>query len=204
MAKVTKDNGIKFFGEIDLNDTTGEIKSDMPAWYFDIHIMELEESMDRKKRMIDRGVVDPDQVPVLRNQIEGDRARLEAINKSRPDLSGRYKDMAWKAYESLQQQIKDTMPTRKESRDGLVNPHEELDRLKKKHIAINPEVAKACGVNVVRGHITGDEANKCYQILGKALGENTNIEKIRREGNSEATRSIHELTKLILSNQRVE
>ena len=204
MPKVKEDARIRFFGEIDCNEKDGTIKSDMPAWYFDVHITNLEESLSRKKRMLERGLIPQEQVQMTKNQIAGEQARLDAIKASKPTLEGRNKDLAYNAYISLGKQIKDSMPTRKESRNGLVNPHEELKRLKEKHISISPEIAKACGVNVFRGHISGDEANKCYQILGKALGENTNVERLRRDGDSEAYQSMNDLTQAILKGSNLK
>jgi len=61
-----------------------------------------------------------------------------------------------------------------------------MKRMKTKHIQIDPQMAAALGVKPVHGKISGDEANKCFQILGKFLGESTNIESLRRDGNSEA------------------
>lgn len=197
--------GIKFFGEIDCNEKDGKIRSDMPAWYFDAQIEELRESASKKQRMIDRGLIEPDQVPILKNEISGEKARLKAIESSRPNLQGKALDMTANAYKSLGEQIKYSMPTRKETRNGLVSPQDELARLKdKRHIKISPEIAKACGVNAVKGQITGDQANKCYQILGKALGENTSVEKLRRDGNTEAYQSMNELTQAILKGVNIQ
>ena len=196
--------GIKFFGEIDCNEKDGSIRSDMPAWYFDAQIEELRESASKKQRMIERGLVEQDQVPQLRNEIAGEKARLKAIESSRPKLQGKALDMTANAYESLAKQIRESMPTRKETKNGLVSPQSELARLKdKRHIKIHPEIAKACGVNAVKGHITGDQANKCYQILGKALGEDTSVERLRRDGNTEAYKSMHELTQAILKGANI-
>lgn len=188
---------IQFFGEIDLNDD-GNIRSDMPAWYLDRHIDELEENVLRRENMLKRGAVTGDQVPILKEQIKADKARLKAIEETRPNLTDAQRDRCWKMYESLSGQIKSSLHTRKQSKDGLVDPYNELKRMKSKHIKVDPELAAACGVRPHQGKISGDEANKCYQILGKALGENTNPEALRRDGVSEAYQSSHDLTQLIL------
>ena len=188
---------IQFFSEIDMNEK-GNITSSMPAWYFEAHIDELRETIGRKERALERGYIDQDQIFRVREELKLERKQLKGIEDSKPKLGGRNKDRCWNAYKSLQDQIAETMPTRKENFDGLVSPQAELKRLKTKHIKIDPEIAKACGVNVVKGHITGDEANKCYQIIGRALGENTYTEKLRRDGNTEAYRSMNELTQTIL------
>ena len=188
---------IQFFSEIDMDDK-GHVTSSMPAWYFEAHIDELKETIGRKERALERGYIDQDQIFSVREELKIERKQLKGIEDSKPKLVGRNQDRCWNAYKSLQDQIAETMPTRKENFDGLVSPQSELKRLKTKHIKIDTEIAKACGVNVVHGKITGDEANKCYQILGKALGENTYTEKLRRDGNTEAYRSMNELTQSIL------
>jgi hypothetical protein len=198
-TKGTRDTSkIQFFGEVDLNKD-GQITSQVPAWYLGPHIDAMETGIRRKEMQIERGAVESDQVPRLKAEIKRERTKLEAIKSSKPILTDAQKDRCASTYKSLGEQIKDTMPTRKETRQGLVNPHDELDRLKgKKHIKIDTQLAAACGVKPVHGKITGDEANKCYKILGKALGENTNVERLRKDGGHPAQESIHELTKLIL------
>lgn len=196
--KVEKtESKISFFGEIDLNDQGG-IKSDMPAWYFDVHIENLRENIERKARGVEQNLYAPDQILRVKEEIKVERAKLQEIENTRPNLKGKALDKCGSAYESLKKQIKDTMPTRKETKNGLISPHEELKRLKTKHIKIDTEIAKACGVHVVHGKISGDEANKVYQILGKALGESTSVERLRRDGTSEAYQTMHDLTNAIL------
>ena len=200
--KETNDEGkIQFFGEIDLNDEGG-IRSDMPAWYLDRQVEELEEDVIKKEGMINRQQVTGESAAVLREQIKADKARLKKINEGRPNLTGTQKDRCAKFRESLARQIKDSMPTRKQTKDGLVNPYNELKRLKNKHIKVDPELAAACGVKPVRGHISGDEANKCFQIVSKALGEESNPETLRRDGGHPAYQMPDDLTEKILEKFR--
>jgi len=202
MPKEQKETGsdkIQFFGEVDLNKH-GAVGSDMPSWYFERHIEELEENIKRKERMLERGDADAEQIPLIRGQIKTDRDKLVQIIASRPNLTGPQKDRCYKAYEKLAAQIKDTMPTRKETKQGLVNPRDELKRLKDvKHITVDPTIASACGVKADHGKITGDQANKMYQILGKYLGENTNIEKLRRDGGVESYKMENDTLKAVLN-----
>jgi len=202
--KVVNDSDIQFFGEIDLNDQTGERRSEYPAWYFDVHIEELREGVERKQRQLDQGLILPDQVQMMKADIERENEKLKTIEKSRPRLTGEQKDRCWNAYKEVADQLATTMPTRKQTQDGLVNPHDELKRMKKtKHIEIDPAIAKSCGVKPVNGKVTGDEAVKCYKILGKVLGESTNPERLRRDGQHEAYKSIHDLTKMILEGREI-
>ena len=45
---------VQFFGEVDRNKA-GDISSDMPAWFFDTQVNDIEEKIASKKREIDRG-----------------------------------------------------------------------------------------------------------------------------------------------------
>ena len=192
---------IQFFGEVDLNREGGRV-SDVPAWCFDVHINELEETIARKKRQIKLGIIAPDSVQMMREEIRTDEERLKSIQDSKPALTGSQKDKVYKAYQRLAERIRDTMPTRKEMADGLVSAHEELRRCKEKHISISPEIAKACMVKPVSGKISGDEANKCYRILGAALGESTSTEKLRRDGGGEAYKTMEAFTQAILQGKQ--
>lgn len=193
---------IQFFSEIDMNEK-GNITSSMPAWYFEAHMEELREGIEKKERALEAGLILQDQIARTKEEVKRERSKLKGIESSKPDLQGRNKDRCWNAYKSLQEQITETMPTRKENFDGLVSPQAELKRLKTKHVKIDTEIAKACGVNVVHGKITGDEANKCYQILGRALGENTYTERLRRDGNAGAYKPMNDLTEAILKGMEI-
>ncbi len=198
------EKGFSFFSEIDLNDNTGEIKSDMPAWFFDVHIEELEENIARKKRMLKEGLIDPEVKFNMENELNYEQAQLAEIERSRPRLSGEQKDACYTAYQDLGKQLRDVLPTRKEDQDGLVNPRELLKIQKDKHITMDIKLAKACGVNPVNGKVSGDEASKCYSILGKALGENTSVERLRRDGGGEAYKTMHDLTQAILGGREIK
>ncbi|NIA30724.1 MAG: hypothetical protein GWP06_12530 [Actinobacteria bacterium] len=188
---------IQFFGNVDKN-AKGEIASELPAWFHDVQLEILIESMRRKERQLERGEVPPEHAFMVKNEIENEKKKITEIQMSKPTLKGGQKDMVYKEYTSLAGQISDTMPTVREDRRGFVNPREELKRLKTRHINISDKMANACGVKPVRGKITGDQAAKCYRMMGKVLGENTTIEKLRREGRSESYRNMEDLTEKIL------
>jgi hypothetical protein len=197
------DEKIHFFGEVDLNAKGGRV-SDVPAWCFDVHIDEMEENIRRKERQIELGIVAKESVHTMREEISGERERLASIKNSKPDLKGPQKDKCYNSWKSLGERIRDTMPTRKELHDGLVSAHDELKRMKDKHISVSPEIAKACMVKPVKGKISGDEANKCYRILGAALGESVSTERLRRDGGGEAYKTMNDLTQAILQGRTIK
>jgi hypothetical protein len=202
MSEVQEESKVQFFGEIDMDTRTGAIRSERPAWFHEIHIDHMKEEISRKQKFLDLGYYVADQIPRVKSEIEAETKRLKEIESSRPVLTGAALDRVSKAYESLGKQISDQLPTRKESKNGLVSPHEELKRQNTKSITIPHDLAKACGVKAegrgTSGRITGKEAAKCYQIMGKALGSNTNIERLRKDGGGEAYKTMHDLTQMIL------
>ena len=195
---------IQFFGEVDLNKEGG-IKSDMPSWYLEPHIDYMEEDIKRKETSLAQNRISSDRVPAMREEIKRERARIDEIKASKPVLNDAQKDRCARAYESLKHQISDSMPTRKQARDGLVNPYDEMRRLKDKRITIEPALAKSLGVKTDHGKITGDAANKCFQILGKVLGEPTNPETLRRDHGVESQKiDLHDLTRAIMEGKEIK
>jgi hypothetical protein len=43
------------------------------------------------------------------------------------------------------------------------------------------QIAKACNVRMTKGKVSRDGAAKIWKILGKAIGERTNTENLRRD-----------------------
>ena len=196
-----QDERIKFFGEVDLN-SDGNRVSDVPSWCFDVHIDEMEELIGRKKRQIEMGIIAQESIHQMKEEIQMEEERLNQIKSSKPVLTDKQRDKAYNAYKALAERITDTLPTRKEMEQGLVSAHDELKRMKDKHISISPEIAKACMVKSVNGKISGDEANKCYRILGAALGENASPERLRRDGGGESYKTMEALTQAILQGRK--
>lgn len=190
---------LEFFGEVDKN-SKGEIASSMPAWYHEVKIEDLKERVAKKERQIENGQILSESVPLVKQEIRESKEKIEQIEASKPILRGGQKDMIAKVYHDLQNQIATSIPSIRDEREGYANPRDELKRMKDKHLTVSPEMAEAYGVKHVKGKISGDDGNRMYKMIGKLLGENQNIEKIRREGRSEAQKQMDELTKLALGN----
>ncbi len=188
---------IEFFGKVDRN-RRGEIASQMPAWYFDSFIEEMEENINRKERMLEQGNVPKNSIAAVREELKQEKQRLKEIKESKPQLSDTEKDTIAKTYKNIEEQIKDTLPTRSEELLGLVSPREELKKNKTPCIKINPSIAKACGVKSYQGKVTRDDAVRCYKMIGKLLDDNTNIERLRRDAKHGTYRSMDELTQFIM------
>jgi hypothetical protein len=191
---------VQFFGEVDRN-SKGEISSVMPAWYFDAHVDDMAESIARKKRSLKRGEIPPSELMYVKSQVEREEKRLEGIQNSKPDF-GKDKDRFAKAYDNIGKQISDLLPTRSDELMGYASPREELQKSKTPCVSIDVSVAKACGVSANKGKITRDEAIRCYRMIGKAIGDNTNTERLRKDGKLGTYRSTDELTDLIMKKMK--
>lgn len=191
---------IEFFGEVDKN-SKGEISSEMPSWFHDQHLDYLEEGVAKKKRQILRDEIPQETIHTVKNEIKKQEKKIKQIKVSIPKLIGGQKDKVAKAYHELKNIISDDMPTEYENKKGTVKPQEELKRWKIPHIKIDPELAKACNVKTTNGKVTGDGAAKMYRLMGKRLGENYDIERIRRPGHNESYQTMQDITKHILENK---
>ena len=187
---------IQFFGDVD-KTPTGQISSEWPAWFFDVHVEKMEEAVARKKRQLERGEIPIEHRPIAKNEIAKEEQKIKEIHASKPKLNGGQKDMIAKAYRSIESQLQESMFTERDQKKGFVNPREELQRQSTAYVEVDPKIARACGLGEQK-KITGKQAAKCYKIMGKVLGENTNLERIRREGRSESYKSMHELTAKVL------
>ena len=72
---------IEFFGNVDKNKN-GEISSDMPAWFFDVHLEYLEEEVAKGNRRLERGEIPPDNALMARQEIKNKEDRIKEIKSS--------------------------------------------------------------------------------------------------------------------------
>lgn len=189
---------IEFFGAVD-KTRDGKISGVMPAWFFDVHLEKLEESVSRKKRQLERNQIPQNNVFMIKNEIKAEEDKIIEIKKTMPRVTGKDKDTVAKDYFSIGQQLAESMPTRRDEFNGFANAREELKKDTTPGIKISPEMARAMGVTPAKGNlITRKQAVKFYKMAGKILGENTNVERLRRDGQSESYRTMEDLTKRIL------
>jgi hypothetical protein len=177
---------IRFFGAADRQGKTetGVIRSEYPAWYHTQRIEDLEERINRARRELERGVSTPN-IAELRAQVERDEQILSTILESKPVLSDKDKDKLAKIYKELGDQISDSMFTYTDMMKGLANAHEEYRRNSKPCINADGmvQVLRECGVNIEPGQkmVTRNQATRAWKIIGGALGEQTNVEGLRKD-----------------------
>lgn len=177
--------GIVFFGAMDRKrrDPSGPVSSAYPAWYFDAHLEEMKEEIDRKKRDLARGVIPPSEIEYAKEELRKQEDRYREILASKPKLSGKEKDDLYKVYKELQDQIIDSMPTYTEMMKGHADPHEEARRMTTPIISVgrHSELFEALNIRVEGNKVTRNAASRAFKIIGKVLGERTNIEALRRD-----------------------
>ena len=182
-ATAEKKGSICFFGEIDRTDKG--ISSQMPAWSFQNQIEMAQESIDQKQRALDGGFVARDNEPEYRELIAKETVRLRAIVESRPKLTTEELDLCAKAFKELRGQIKAALPTYDDEKRNFVRPHDEYRRNKRPCIELkNESTVNMCianGINVSeKMEITRDDAIRLQTIIGRLIGEDTNIERVRK------------------------
>lgn len=183
MSKVLDD--IQFFGNVDRKGKTkeGAITSEYPAFYFHNHYEDLKETTERQERQIEIGLVPPSELPYVKAEVERNKQRMIDIKKANPRLSGPQKDAIHKTYKELGESIADSMYTRTDMHKGLVDAHEEARRMSKPIISVKgkEKFLHNMGITAENGKISRNQASRAYKIIGKVLGENTNVEKLRRD-----------------------
>ncbi len=175
-------SSISFFGKID-HTRDGRISSEMPAWAHDKHVEDLKESIAHKEREISLGIIPPTELYQMQTTLRAEKTRLEEIESSRPKLSSVQENAVLKSYKDLKDKISDSLYTRSEEQAGLADPREEAKRMTMPCIAVDPELARACGVS----HITSDakvsrnDAAKIFKIVSRYFGEPSNVEYLRKD-----------------------
>ena len=110
--------------------------------------------------------------------------RIDEITNSRPEIRDNERSELQRHHKELSKKISEAMFTRSEMHRGTASAHEEAKRMTQKLIGVSPKLmgmAKACNVSVVKGKISRNEATKIWKILGRLIGEGTNVEGLRRD-----------------------
>jgi len=176
----------QFFGKID-RTKNGKVSSAYPAWYFDNQIEILEESIAKKKHALKGGFVARESEGEYRITIDREQKRLDDIIEGRPKLSDAEKDKCAKAYKHMTQEISRSMYTRSDMMRNFVDAHEENRNNTRPVIKASSDFAEMAEENGIRvtdnGMMARKDVEKLCKIIGRAIGENTNMERLRKDGN---------------------
>ena len=185
MAEITvEESGIHWFGEVDMNERTGQPGADYPSNYFDVQIRELDNEVRSMARQIEDGVYTGKDLRKFKERYEQRKSRLEKIISSKPVVDGPLKDKVSKARKELGSLIGDSMFTYSSMNRLTDDPQIEASRMEGACIEIKSpivaEFVKQRGFRVERGRITRNAAAVVHKVMGKVLGEEIlDIEALR-------------------------
>jgi hypothetical protein len=122
-------------------------------------------------------------VEYAKMELARQKTRLKEIDEAVPKYTDQEKDLLAREHKNLGAEIRDSMFSYDDMNKGFASAHEEAHRMKDPIIKLNRaqlEIAKACEIPVQHGMVCRDDAARMYKIIGKRLGENTNIEALRK------------------------
>jgi len=176
---------IEFFGAADRKGKTinGEITSEYPAWYLDNHVEELQRDIDRIEGGLKAHTIPDNSRPQHEAELKSLKERQLSIINSKPRLSGKDKDTLSDLYKDLVNQVSDSMFTRSEMMKGLASAHEEARRMVGSIINVgdNGQIFMNMGITPIDGKVSRNQASRAIKIIGRLLGEPTNIEYFRKD-----------------------
>jgi len=174
---------MEFFGEIDRN-ARGMIQSEYPAWYLDAQIQNLKEEISSNENALNMGRVPLDNIPYAKSELEMLKQKLHSIEDSKPKLSDGERDRLWQRYREIAAKIEESLFVRSDMMFGIASPNQEAKRMVEPCIEIDgplQELAIACNVKITDGKVSRNGAAKVFKIIGKLLGEPTNLEVLRKD-----------------------
>ena len=178
---------VTFYGKVDIKKH-GKIASQMPSWTMQVQLENMAEGIAKKERALANGTIPADDIMRTKEELKKEKERYEDIISSRPKLSETDENMLSKTYKTLGNEIKQSLFTRSDMKLGFADAHEEVRRMKDPIIGISKEIANLCEDNGVRverksgsNYVSRDNASKLWKIIGKYLGESSNIETLRRD-----------------------
>jgi len=160
-SKKSKKELAHFFQPIDKG-------SSKPSWYYTAQVEEEQDWIRMAERQLKEQLVPTEKIAELKQQLSIRKGKFEKIMLSKDAANSHVKidkDKAAKRHQELEETIKQSMFSRDEmfhrdqhgQRHRTVDPREEADRGQFRNRLI-----------------------KEYKVLGRLLGENTNIEQLRR------------------------
>ena len=173
----------QIFGSVDLNEK-GQVKSTYPSWYFDHLKEDLENEVNRLETDIKFDRIPKSELHIAKERLAQKRDKLLNLDQAALQLKGKQKDKVSKVYDELGKEISESLFSRSDMKKGLADAREEMHRMTEPCIEVRGDamnIAKACNVKITKGKVSRDGAAKVWKILGKALGEKSNIEHLRKD-----------------------
>jgi len=165
----------------------GKKVSTYPSWYFDGKREELENTITVMKNAIKLGYVMESRIAEYKENIKKLEKRLAEMDDAIPKIDTETKDFIAKTTKSMSEKISNAMPTRDEMEKNLVLASELARRMGTPCISLNKDEIRwgiACGLQVgseiVNEKTSLNNISFMWKIARKILGENTNVEVLRK------------------------
>jgi hypothetical protein len=171
------------FGSADLSEK-GKVKSQYPSWYFDHLKDELQNDISRIETDLKFDRIPKSEVAITQERLAQKKEKQKELDRSCVELKGKKKDQVAGVYSELGEKISEQMFSRSDMKKGLADAREEMKRMTEPSIEVKGDaykLAQACNVRVTKGKVTRDGAGKIWKILGKALGNHSNVEHLRKD-----------------------
>lgn len=173
-----------FFGAADKNGK-GNIASTYPMFYYDVMGDNLRESIRRDKHAVENDLVPKGSLNEFKQALIDKEAKLRQFEMAVPKLSSKTKDRINRVREELGNEIRDRMFTYDQMQQtrGISYAQEEMRRMTEPCIKLTGDTLKAAhaaNVRVTGGKVTRTGAEKVWKIASKLLGEELNVEALRR------------------------
>ena len=190
-SKPREDDGIYFFGLIDRKEgkPDGQITSQRPAWMHAVMLDDLKEELAESEQNLKRKpwMYEGEAKYKEAERNKARRAKIEAIESSRPELSGAQRDQVWKVYKGMRDIIRGDLFTTSEMKLGTASPHEEASRMSEYRIPVKsvdgltPALARELRLRVEDGKTTRTDLEQAIKYIGGALHEETSSEAFRQD-----------------------
>jgi hypothetical protein len=179
---------IQFFSETDMSTADpNKIGSSYPAWFFRESLRRLEEDIELEEKMLKSWNLPDTSKPQKMAKIKDMKERRDKILEAQAALRPN-KDKINSMNAELGEKLADIMYRRSDDRNGYVNPHDVAGHWINPCIEVSGEVAKIArdnGITVAKkgsgGMLTELDAGRLWKIGRAALGEDTNVERLRRD-----------------------
>jgi hypothetical protein len=177
---VVEASNYQMFSEVDINHH-GNVGSYLPAWAYTQLIMDLENDINDAELQVNKSNISADKANELKRVIKLKKERLDEILNSRPSVDvDKVNDIS----KTIGEKIADSMFSRTDMMRGTADAHTEAYRMVQPCIKLSDEEANfAVGCNVVPNRdrmISRNQAAKLWKIAQRYLGNNSNIEILRR------------------------
>jgi len=174
---------LDFYGNMD-KDVRGKIQSQYPAWYFDQFIEELEHKINQMDNQLKMGLIHSNEMATHRMELEELKVKRDNILQSKPNPSQGESDRLKKLYKEFSTIISDTMFTLSEMKMGTADAHQEAKFMMDPVIPVEPkhkDLFKAANAKIIGGKASRNSYAKVFKVIGKLIGEPTNIEVLRKD-----------------------